>query len=102
MNTTTQLADMLMEQHVLYLQRDALITRAIDHALQREDWSLQEVIGRGRLEFYSPNDCVFLFDGVPLLEIMGVQLVKRNGETVHIIAPTPHKQLYEDPIDGTA
>lgn len=53
----------------LMRQKDVLIKRAIDHRLG-EDWTVEEVTGRGCMVITPDKIETFEFDGVPLIEFL--------------------------------
>ena len=88
--STTQLANAVMGL------RESLIVDAVNHALGRSDWTLEEVVDRGTLTYYGPNECLFMFDGRPMLElyILLNQLV--HDESQIVISTTNYRKLYDE------
>jgi hypothetical protein len=89
MRSTTQLANAVMEL------REALIVDAVNHATGRADWTLEEVKGRGTLTYFGPNECLFMFDGQPLLELYMVLDFEVRGENYVQISHTKYRKLYD-------
>tara|TARA_R100000951_G_scaffold113184_1_gene114716 strand:- start:3619 stop:3900 length:282 start_codon:yes stop_codon:yes gene_type:complete len=89
MKTTAQLANMVMEH------RESLIVDAVNHALKREDWTLEEVKDRGTLTYFGPNECLFMFDGQPLLELYMTLDFQVHDEQYFQISHTNYRKLYD-------
>lgn len=90
LSTTAQLANVVMQL------RDSLIVDAVNHALGREDWTVEEVKDRGSLTYFGPNECLFMFDGVPLLELYMVLNFRVHDETMIQLSHTKYRKLYDE------
>lgn len=90
MKTTAQLANMVMEY------RDDLIVNAVNHAMERDDWTIEEVKDRGTLTYFGPNECLFMFDGRPMLELYMSMDFQIQDETYFQISHTKYRKLYDE------
>ena len=76
--------------------REKLVVEAVDFAMGRDDWTPEEVKNRGELIYFGPNDCLFLFDGRPLLELYRT-LQFQVHDVEHIsISRTNYRKLYDE------
>lgn len=89
MMTAKAQANLVMEN------RERLIRRAVDFAMGRSDWTLEEVKDRGELIHFGPNECVFMFDGRPMVEVYVTTTVVHD-ETIMLLSTTEYKELYDD------
>ena len=82
------------QANILLDLRERLIIDAVNFATGREDWTLEEVKNRGELVYFGPNECVFMFDGRPMLEVYRTGTFTLH-EVEHItISRTNFRKLY--------
>lgn len=83
---SSQLAAAAMEQ------QEGLFRDAINYALGTNDWTVKDVAYRGRMEYYRPNEYVFLFDRRPLLEVR----VALDWDETLLFSTLHYRKLYDE------
>jgi hypothetical protein len=79
-------------------QRDALIVKAINFALKRDDWTHEEIKASGICEYhkYSNGNEVFSINGVDMIEFYPAQVTQQGvGLSSKLVATRNYRWLVE-------
>ena len=65
--------------HGMAAQKEALIKKAIDHAVGDNDWGIKDITSRGLFRVLSDKTEIFCFDGIDLIHFMIPETVIDNS-----------------------
>ena len=69
-------------------QKEEEIKKAITHVIGRDNWTIEELKGRGSINIYPDKTELFVFDGVDLLRFYPIETKREKNSFGNIILKT--------------